>query len=74
MVKSDKVDGMEISGDGVRNCSACQKGKQTWKVIPHSTQEQVTEVGWVFSDICGPMETSTVEGFHYFITFTDDYS
>ncbi len=24
--------------------------------------------------MCGPMETSTVKGFHYFITFTDDYS
>src|SRR5260221_4081802 len=75
MAKSDKVDGMEISGDGVCNCSACQKGKQMQKVIPHSTQEQVTEVlGQVFSDMCSPMETSTVEGFHYFITFTNDYS
>src|SRR5258708_13444631 len=45
------------------------------KVIPHSMQELATEIlGRVFSDVCGPMETSTVEGFHYFITFTDDYS
>ncbi len=35
----------------------------------------MTEVlGRVFSDMCSPMETSTVEGFHYFITLTDDYS
>src|SRR5260370_12198262 len=75
MAKSDKVDGMEISGDGVCNCSACQKGKQTRKVILHSMQERVTEVlGWVFSDVCGLMETSTVKGFCYFITFTNDYS
>ncbi len=66
---------MEISGDGVCNCSACQKGKQTRKVILHSMQERVTEVlGWVFSDVCGLMETSTVKGFCYFITFTNDYS
>src|SRR5260221_6452008 len=75
MAKSDKVDGMEILGDGVHDCSACQKGKQTRKVIPHSTQERATEVlGQVFSDVCGLMETSTVKGFHCFITFTDDYS
>src|SRR5258708_21336173 len=45
------------------------------KVVLHSTQEWATEIlGQVFSDVCGPMETSTVEGFCYFITFTDDYS
>ena len=31
-------------------------------------------LGWVFSDICGLMETSKVKGFHYSITFTNDYS
>ena len=46
-----------------------------WKVIPHSMQEQATEaLGQVFSDVCGLMETSTIEGFCYFITFTDVYS
>src|SRR5258708_25172540 len=45
------------------------------KVMLHSTQEWATEIlGQVFSDVCGLMETSTVEGFCYFITFTDDYS
>ena len=31
-------------------------------------------LGRVFSDLCGPMETPTLEGYWYFITFTDDFS
>jgi hypothetical protein len=28
----------------------------------------------IYSDVCGPMRTSTRDDFRYFITFTDDYS
>ena len=38
-------------------------------------QERAEEVlGQVYSDLCGPMETPSVEGYRYFITFTDDFS
>ncbi len=75
MVKTEAAVGMTVVGDGSRDCSACQKGKQTRNIILHSTEERATEVlGRVFSDLCGPMETPTIEGYQYFVTFTDDYS
>jgi len=38
-------------------------------------EERSSEVlGRVFSDLCRPMETPTLEGYQYFITFTDDFS
>ena len=38
-------------------------------------EERATEVlERVFSDLCGLMETPTLEGYQYFITFTDNFS
>ncbi len=75
MAKEGVITGMEVEGPGSGNCSTCLKGKQTWSNIPHVTEEQSTKVlSRVFSDLCGPMETLTTEGHHYFITFTNDYS
>ena len=37
--------------------------------------EQASEcLGLVYSDVCGPMNVSVIEGFSYFITFIDDHS
>src|SRR5258708_38415227 len=75
MVKAEAITGIALNGSGSQNCSACRKGKQTWNIIPWVTQEQSTKVlGQVFSDICGPIETTSIEGYQYFITFTNNYS
>src|SRR5258705_12250286 len=75
MVKTEAITGIALNGSGSQNCLACWKGKQTQNIIPQVTQEQSTEVlGWVFSDICGPIETTSIKGYWCFITFTDDFS
>src|SRR5258708_23225397 len=75
MANSGIAKGMKVDGHGTGDCSACHKGKQTRNPIPHSTQDQSSEIlKRVFSDLCGPMETPSIEGYRYFITFTDDYS
>src|SRR5260370_5954152 len=44
-------------------------------MIPCATQDQATKVlGQVFSNICGPIENPSIEGYWYFITFTNDFS
>ena len=64
MVCMDAVTRLKVDREGIQDCSACWKGKQTWNIIPHSTHKLATEVlGWVFSDVCGPVENSTVEGY-----------
>ena len=75
MVGSNIAEGMIVDSDGMGVCSACQKGKQTQNPIPHTTHDQSSEIlGRVFSDLCGPMETPSIEGYRYFVMFTDDYS
>ncbi len=74
MVQSEAITGMEVVGDRSQSCSACHKGKQTWNMIPKVTEERSSEVlGQVFSNICGPIDSS-IKGYQYFITFTDDFS
>ena len=59
----------------MRDCSACRKGKQTQNPIPDTTQTHSSEVlGHVFSNLCRPMEIPSIEGYQYFITFTNDHS
>src|SRR5258708_21279542 len=75
MVKAEAITGIALNGSGSQNCSACRKGKQTQSIILQVTQEWSTKVlGRVFSDICGLIETTSIEGYWYFITFTDDFS
>src|SRR5258707_62967 len=75
MVKAKAITGIALNGSGSQNCSACRKGKQMQSIILQVTQERSTKVlGRVFSNICGPIETTSIEGYRYFITFTDDFS
>lgn len=56
-------------------CEACVEGKLSRK--PH---KQVVEISskckleLVHSDVCGPMQTESIGGSKYFVTFIDDYS
>ena len=37
--------------------------------------ERAKEIlGLIHTDVCGPMNTTAMRGFNYFITFTDDHS
>src|SRR5258708_7794285 len=75
MVRAHTITGIEVVGSRSEACSACHKGKQTQSMIPCATQDQATEVlRQVFSDICGPIKNPSIEGYQYFITFTDNFS
>lgn len=40
----------------------------------NSNSESKNIMDLVHTDVCGPMQTSTVSGFRYFLTFIDDCS
>ena len=44
MVQSEAITGMEVVGDRSELCSACHKGKQTWNMIPKTTEERSSKV------------------------------
>src|SRR5688572_5737299 len=56
-------------------CEACVKGKQHRKPFKKTGVKRAEHVlGLIHSDLCGPMQVSSVGGARYFLTFTDDYT
>lgn len=58
----------------IRNCEVCCRGKKARLPFPKegSRARKLLEV--IHSDVCGPIETTSLGGAKYFITFTDDFS
>jgi hypothetical protein len=77
MVRKGMVRGMEITNDSTctPHCEPCLKGKQTLTKIRKATETRANNVlGRIFSDVCGKLPTKSIEGYEYFVMFTDDKS
>ena len=72
-----KVSGMEVTkGTEIttRICGICAKGRQ-YKEAQTKTREKARELLLVVhTDLCGPMQTPSLHGEQYLITFTDELS
>ncbi|KAK8557934.1 hypothetical protein V6N12_010157 [Hibiscus sabdariffa] len=55
-------------------CESCLLGKMTKALFNGKGKRASDLLGLIHSDVCGPMNTQARGGFHYFITFTDDFS
>lgn len=56
-------------------CESCEMGKQSRRSFPRSSQSNTSNVlELIHSDVCGPMQTESINGSKYFLTFIDDYS
>lgn len=55
-------------------CTPCCEGKQTRFPFPHSGSRANASLEIIHSDLCGAMETVSLGGARYFITFIDDYT
>ncbi|KAK8555198.1 hypothetical protein V6N12_009351 [Hibiscus sabdariffa] len=55
-------------------CESCLLGKMTKAPFNGKGERASDLLGLIHSDVCGPMNTQARGGFHYFITFTDDFS
>ncbi len=63
------------SGDTLPFCKGCIKGKQSRQPVSKTPVPRTTGLlQLVHSDVCGPMQTPSLLGAIYFVTFTDDYS
>lgn len=59
--------------DSNTHSKGCMYGKKRW--LPFKMGERTIEIGQqIHTDVCGPMETSTVSGSRYFVTFKDEFS
>ncbi|GBP87760.1 Retrovirus-related Pol polyprotein from transposon TNT 1-94 [Eumeta japonica] len=71
----ENTNGVKISKkDDKLTCLTCLEGKQKRLPFKHSESKTIKLLELVHSDICGPMETRSLEGANYFMTFIDDYS
>ncbi|KAI5313383.1 hypothetical protein L3X38_042557 [Prunus dulcis] len=74
LVKREALTRMK-KGMPLKSCTHCLAGKQHRASFLHShAQRKPNVLDVVYSDICGPMTTSTLGGSRYFVTFIDDHS
>lgn len=74
-IREMKKSGLKINDcDHDDDCEACMKGKMQRKPFPKKSTPVKEILDCVVSDVCGPMQTMSLGGSYYFITFIDVYS
>ena len=72
---SKAVEGLleiQAKHDGV--CKGCVKGKNTQKTFASSESKEKGILEIIHSDVCGPMSSSSLSGYVYYVSFIDDFS
>lgn len=73
--RKELVTGMDISSTGLTFCKGCVEGKMHRKPFkPVGEIRSTKRLQLVHTDVCGPMQTESLGGRRYFVTFTDDYT
>ena len=55
-------------------CKGCALGKYVKTAFPSSDSKSAGALDLIHSDLCGPMSTTSLKGYEYYITFIDDFS
>ena len=76
MVARGVVRGVQIAPETTPvECTGCVLGKSHRTAIPKVSQSRATKpLQLVHSDVSGPVETESMGGSRYFVSFIDDYS
>ena len=73
--KKSMVEGILVIKNEHLECSACALGKQHRNEFPvHQEKRQASLLELIHIDLCGPMQTRSLGGASYFLTFIDDRS
>ncbi|CAG4933546.1 unnamed protein product [Colias eurytheme] len=73
MTANSVVNGLEMIDNGQNSfvCEACAYGKQCKFPFQKSERGELQPGDLVYSDVCGPMSTSSIQGMRYFLLFKD---
>ena len=63
---------IQAKHDGV--CKGCAKGKNTNNTFPSSENKTKGILEIIHSDVCGPMSSSSLSGYVYYVSFIDNFS
>ena len=71
----DMTTGMpEFSMESSGVCSGCALGKYTKTAFLSSDSKSEGVLQLIHSDLCGPMSSTSLTGYEYYVTFIDDFS
>lgn len=73
-LSKDPATGINLSRFEEKSCVPCIKGKITKKPFPKDGKRASEILEVIHSDLCGPMETTSLGGSKYFMTLIDDFS
>lgn len=75
-MKNGLVDGVVFNDNGneIKNCVTCCESKQTRLPFDERKRETTDILQLIHSDVMGPMETQSLGGAKYIVSFVDDYS
>jgi hypothetical protein len=75
MVHKGQVRGVDLNEKPREQpCPACTQGKSTRLPFGEGTSKTSRPLELIHSDVCGPIETASLSGKRYLVTFIDDYS
>ena len=60
--------------ESLPTCEFCLLGKMTKSPFKRKDERTNNFLDLIHTDVCGPMNISTKEGYYYFIIFSDDLS
>ena len=63
---------MKIDHEGT--CKWCARGKNIKNQFPKSETMTKGTLELIHSNVCGPMPSTSLSGYEYYVTFIDDYS
>ena len=63
---------MKIDHEGVYK--GCAEGKNTKNLFPKSNTKTEEILELIHSNVCGPMPSTSLSGYVYYVSFIDDYS
>ena len=55
-------------------CKGCALSKYANTAFPSSDNRAARTLDLVHFDLCGPMSTTSLKGYEYYVTFIDDFS
>lgn len=75
-MRDNAVNGIKFKNDGniLRSCEICAMGKQSRLPFKSSNRQTKNILDMIHADLCGSMESISIGGAKYFLTFIDDFS
>ena len=73
-LEEDSVSGMKINNVKEFECGVCIQGKMTQYKNREADKRATKPLGLVHTDLAGPIDPESKEGFRFVLSFVDDYS